>query len=656
MKLNQKTIEILEYNKIKEELKTFALSEIAKEMVERLQPSVDIGLIERSLKETSEARAIVDISSSIPIHSLKGIKLIKEKLEKGMVLSPGDLEGIAGLLREIKRLKRFMKDKEYHGPTISSYVRSTYELDEIREEIERCIYGGRVQDKATSALSKVRKKIYILEERIKNKLQDILKNHNSKEWLQDSLISQRDGRYVIPVKSEYKRQLNGEIRDKSQSGYTLFIEPAEVKKAQDQLNLSLIEEEKEVYKILSNLTNMVFYNLREVNLNIEAMSYYDFLFAKGKYSKSIQGKNVAFNNKNYIKIIQGKHPLIGSKAVPLDFEIGEGYRAVVITGPNTGGKTVALKTVGLLTMMAQSGLHVPVKEGSEFAVFADVLVDIGDGQSIEESLSTFSSHIRNIVDILNCADKHSLVIIDEIGSGTDPGEGMGLAISILEELYNNEATIIATTHYSEIKFFAEEHPGFINGSMAFDIETLKPLYKLHIGKAGNSNGFLIALKLGMNKKIIEKAHEITYKESKDYSDYEEDKKVKAKVSVEAVNAHKEQKNKLKDAENRIKKAEEAKKIPEFNIGDSVYISYMKRTGIICQLEDSKGEYGVMVMDKKFKISKKRLSLYIKKDELYPEDYDFDIVLKSKEYRKKDKLMKKKHQEGMFIDISQEELE
>lgn len=653
LELNKKTIEILEYNKIKEQLKSFALSELAVDLIDRLEPSVDIKVIERTMKETSEARAIVNITSSIPIHSLKGIKFIKEKLEKGTILSPEEFEGIAGLLRETKRLKRFMKDKEYYAPTISSYIYSTYELDDIREEIERCIVRNSVDDKASSALSKIRKRIHILEERIKSKLEDVLKNENYRGCIQELLVSQRNGRYVIPVKSEYKRSISGDVHDKSQSGSTVFVEPAEVKKAQDELNLYKIEEEKEVYKILAYLTNIVFNSQREINLNVEAMSYYDFLFAKGKYSKEIEGREVSFNNRNYIKIQKGKHPLIGNTAVPLDFEIGEGYRGIVITGPNTGGKTVALKTVGLLTMMAQSGLHVPVGEKSEFGVFIDVLVDIGDGQSIEQNLSTFSSHIRNIIDILSCADKHTLVIVDEIGSGTDPGEGMGLAVSILEELHDRGATICATTHYSEIKYFAQDHPGFINGSMAFDIDTLKPLYRLNIGKAGESNAFLIALKLGMDRKVIEKAHKITYKEDKDYSDYEEVENQKSASTINTILDHKHQKEKFKEAEKRIKMAEEAKKIPEFKIGDCVFISYMKRTGIVCQTENSKGEYGVMVMNKKLTINKKRLSIYIDSDELYPEDYDFDIVFKSKEYRKKDKIMKKKHQEGIFIELDKD---
>lgn len=650
--MNNKAIELLEYNKIKEVLKGYALSDMAKERIERLEPYVDINIIRKNMIETTEARAIVDINSSVPIHSLTGIKAVRDKIEKGMILSPEDLDMISELLKEVKRLKRFMLDKEQVAPTISLYALSTSELGELREEIEKSIVRGRVDDRATSKLYKIRKRIIILEDKIKNKLDSVLRNEKYKGYLQDSLVSQRNGRYVIPIKSEYRKDMDGNIHDRSQSGSTVFVEPAEVKKIQDELDFEKFEEEKEVYKILSNLTNLVCDNIKEIKINIEVMSNYDYIFAKGKYSKVIEGREVDFNNRNYINIKDAKHPLLGKDAVPLNFVVGEDYKGVIITGPNTGGKTVALKTVGLLTLMAQTGLHIPVAKGSEVGVFAEVLVDIGDGQSIEQNLSTFSSHIKNIISILNCADEYSLVILDEVGSGTDPSEGMGIAVAILEELYKKGAVICATTHYSEIKDFAQDHIGFINGSMEFDINTLKPLYKLNIGKAGESNAFLIALRLGMDKDIIERAHAVTYKEEKIYLEYKEQSENVIKKEKDLV-IHQEKVEKLKSAEKREKLNEIKDTKLSFNIGDCVYISFMNRTGIICEGENSKGEYGVMVMKKKIKINKKRLSVYIDKEELYPEEYDLDIVFKSKDYRKKDKLMNKKHVKGLLIDATEE---
>lgn len=650
--MNNKAVELLEFNKIKETIKLYALSEYAKEAIDKLEPMMDIALIKKNMEETTEARKIVDRSSSIPLQSLNGIKNVLSKIHKALIFSPEELELIALLLKDTNKMKSFMRDKEDIAPSISLYALSTYELTEVKEEIERCIIRGRVDDRATNDLLKIRKKIAILEDRIKVKLDSLLRSEKYKGYLRDSLVSQRNGRYVIPVKSEYKRQIEGAIQDKSESGSTVFIEPEEVKKAQDELNLYRIEEEKEVYKILATLTNLICDFSRELNINIETLAYYDFIFAKGKYSKLIEGIEVELNKSNCIKIIGGRHPLLGKTVIPLDFEIGKNYKGVIITGPNTGGKTVALKTVGLLTMMVQSGLHVPVDKGSEFSIFADVLVDIGDGQSIEQNLSTFSSHIKNVINILNCADNHTLVIVDEIGSGTDPGEGMGLAVAILEELYNKGAIICATTHYSEIKDFANKHVGFINGSMAFDINTLKPLYKLNIGEAGESNAFLIALRLGMSKTIIERAHEVTYKDIKIYEEYKSSE-LKKDAELETEDhmklAHEEQIDKFKKAEKNMEKAEKLKEKPMFNLGDCVYVSFMNRTGIICESENSKGEFGVLIMKKKFKINKKRLSLYIEKDELYPEEYDFDIVFKSKEYRKKNKLMNEKHVNGTKIE-------
>lgn len=630
--MNDKTVELLEYDKIKNILKSYAISDSGKERIEKLEPYVDIKLIERYMNETTEARNIVNITSSIPIHSLNGVKKVEQKINKGSVLLPEDLDIIGRFLKDAKKLKAFMKDKESAAPTISNYAQSINELNDLRDEIERCIAFGMVTDRASSKLFKVRKKIGILEEKTKHKLDNILKSEKYKDYIQDAIVSQRNGRYVIPVKSEYKKNISGDVQDRSSSGSTTFIEPEEVKKLQNELSICRIEEEKEVYIILSTLTNMVESVRVELAINIEVMVEYDFLFAKGKYSKAIDGRSVILNDKKYTDIKNGKHPLIGKKAVPLDFSVGKNYRALIITGPNTGGKTVALKTVGLLTMMAQSGIHIPVGENSEIGVFADILVDIGDGQSIEQSLSTFSSHIKNIVNILNCADKNTLVIMDEIGSGTDPGEGMGIAVSVLEEIYNKGSVILSTTHYNEIKDFAKNTPGFINGSMGFDIETLKPLYKLNIGEAGESNAFLIALRLGMVSSIIERAHEITYKEKKDYSKYNWEME-KTNKSNKIIDSHDKQIEKLKKAEQKNAIGEKQKLKPKFKVADCVYISFMDRTGIICETENSKGEYGVMVMKKKLKINKKRLTLYISSNELYPEDYDFDIIFETKENRK-----------------------
>ncbi len=648
--MNQTTLNTLEFDKIKSLLKAYAVSALGSELIDRLEPSLNINTITAWLNETTEACAVLQISGSVPIHSLKGMENVMGKLDKGITLVPEDLELTHGLLREVGRLKRFMKDKVEAAPTVSSYALSAYELEHLSVEIARCIQNGTVDDKASSELCKTRKRIIILEDRIKSKLEGILRSPAYARYLQDGIISSRNGRYVVPVKKEYRRNLEGEVLDSSSSGSTVFIEPLEVRKLHDELNHCRIEEEKEVYRILSALTLLVEACKREISINMEVMAYYDFLFSKARFSRSLEAHPVSVNTEHKLNIRGARHPLIGKSAIPLDISIGDCYRTLVITGPNTGGKTVALKTIGLLTLMVQSGLHVPAEPDSEFSVFTDILVDIGDGQSIEQSLSTFSSHIRNIIGIIECADENTLVIVDELGAGTDPGEGMGLAIAVLEAAHQRGAVTIATTHYSEIKNYAYSREGFENGCMEFDLETLKPLYRLKVGEPGESNAFLIALRLGMRTDIIERAHEITYKEKKSYGEYRFKEETAPVKNEEMVQRHAEQASKSIKLADDKRKIDKLSKTAGFSVGDCVYISTMDRTGIVCEPEDGKGNLGVMVMHKKLIVNKTRLSLFISSKELYPEEYDLDIVMESKDTRKKKKLMGKRHVENMVIEV------
>ncbi len=648
--MNSTTMTILEFDKIKESLKSYAVSEMGRELIDRLEPSLNISTIASWMNETTEACAILQRNGSVPIHSLNGIDSVINKLGKSTTLLAEEFEIILGLLWEVGKLKRFMHDKSTVAPTVSSYALSAYELKELSDEIDRCIQNGMVADKASSELARIRKRIIILEDRIKSKLDSILRSTAYAKYLQDGIISSRNGRYVIPIKREYRRNVEGEVLDSSASGSTVFIEPSDVRKLHDELSQYKIEEDKEVYRILSMLTNLAESYKKELIVNIQVMSHYDFLFAKGRFSRSLEANPVTINTSHRLDIHGAKHPLIGKSAVPLDISIGDTYRTLVITGPNTGGKTVALKTVGLLTLMVQSGLHVPADPESEFTLFTDILVDIGDGQSIEQSLSTFSSHIRNIISIIECVDSNTLVIVDELGAGTDPGEGMGLAIAVLEETYKKGAITIATTHYSEIKDYAYSKEGFKNGCMEFDLDTLRPLYRLKIGEPGESNAFHIALRLGMRPDIIERAHEFTYKEKKKYKGFKNISFTAPVKNAEVVQKHAEQNDKsIKLTEDR-KKYEKISKAASFNIGDCVYISSMDCTGIVCEQEDSKGNLSVMVKSKKLIVNKKRISLYIDSKELYPDDYDFGIITESKDNRKKKKLMGKRHVEGMTIEV------
>ncbi|GMQ60367.1 mannonate oxidoreductase [Vallitalea sediminicola] len=644
--MNIKALELLEYNKIKDNLRELTVSELGKKLIDDLKPSDDIDRVKNQLVETTEARNIMDKSSAVPIQNLVGIEIVIEKLGKGTALNPEDLQSILGLLRSTKKLIRFMEERKYIAPTISNYAFSMFDLSDVTEEIDKCIDNNRVVDKASAQLEKIRKKIYIAENRVKVKLDDVIKSSTNKKYLQENIVSIKNGRHVIAVKSEYRNNIAGTVIDKSSTGSTLFIEPQAVRKVQSELDLLKIDEEKEEYQILLYLTYMVESYSRELNINIETMAYYDYVFAKGKYSKSINGRSAKVNFDGYIKINGGKHPMLGNDVVPLDFEVGNDYSALVITGPNTGGKTVALKTIGLFTAMIQSGLHVPVDEGSEFSIYSDILVDIGDGQSIEQSLSTFSAHVKNIIEIMKASTKYTLIILDELGAGTDPAEGEGLAVSVLEELYDRGSTIIATSHYSKIKTFATEHEGFNNGRMTFNLATLKPMYKLVIGEAGESNAFIIALRLGMKTDVIERAHKITYNEEKDYRSLLFNEKINKQRPITNYYT----KAKRPKSLDRQKHIVEPDELVEYKIGDVVYVHTVKQKGIVYADVNKKGEVGVMVRNKKMLVQIKRISLFIDSKELYPEDYDMDIIFETKENRKKKKTMNRKYVKDMVREI------
>lgn len=651
--MNKTALDILEFNKIKAMLENLAVSEMGRALAAALNPEMDISIIQNWLMETTEARALLDKGSSVPLSSLNGIDKVLEKLGKVTALMPEELFTLRGVLVSAGRLMRYMGDRINLAPHVASYAASMFELPDLVREIDRCILDNRVDDKATPDLARIRKRMSIVEERIESKLQSILRSPAYQGMLQDAVVSVRGGSYVIPVKREHKRSIEGNVLDMSSSGSTVFIEPAAIKALKSELGILRLDEEKEVFKVLSWLTGMAEDYKREILIDIQTMAHYDFLFAKARLANQMKGSCPMLNMEHRINIRAGRHPLIGSSTVPLDFSIGEDYKALVITGPNTGGKTVVLKTIGLFCLMAQSGLHIPADDGTELAIFRDILADIGDGQSIEQSLSTFSSHIRNIISIIHCAAKDTLVIIDELGTGTDPAEGMGLAIAVMEQIYRKGAIMVATTHYSEIKEFARTTPGFKNGCMLFDTNTLRPTYVLNIGIPGESNAFLISLRLGMDPAIISRAHEITYKEIRKYETpaQTDDSGIEINPLVNEVIMENKEKSmdEIKRRFEARKKAEKQKIDSPFKLGDCVFVTSMNRTGIVCEEENLRGEIGVMIMKKRFTINKKRIRPFIEGKDLYPEDYDLSIVLDSVETRKKHKLMSKRHVEGLAID-------
>ncbi len=652
--MNQYTMDILEFNKVIEYIKQYAMTDKARLRIDVLQPGHDIDIINVWLTETTEAAAMLAVNASIPLIAMEGIEAGIIKAEKEMVLTPEELSSCLNLLEGVKRIRKYMAGMQTIGPRIAAYAASMYELKELTEEIYRCIVNNRVDDRASSELARIRKRVLIVNDRIKQKINEILRSPTYKDMLQEAIVSSRGGRYVIPVRRKNVKHFPGQVIDMSSTGSTVFMEPAAITRMQSELSLLEMEESNEVYRILAELSKQVGAYRQQLSINMEAMVNYDFIFAKAKYSRTMDMRPVDLNRSNQILIRQGRHPLLGQDAVPLDFSIGQDYRALVITGPNTGGKTVALKTVGLLTLMVQSGLHIPVAEGSEFAIFSDILADIGDGQSIEQSLSTFSAHVKNIKMIIETCSPSTLVIMDELGAGTDPAEGRGFAIAVLEEVFGRGATIVATTHFGEIKEYALNTPGFENGCMAFDIKTLRPLYKLRIGNWGDSNAFLIALRLGIDQHIIERAHEVTYGESLSY-DVDFDQFGDSIVDQKDIQIKKADQRRQEEYHKEKEKRERTNLYVKknFKLGDRVYISTMNRTGIVCEEENGRGELVVLVMGKKYVINHKRLTLYLDREELYPENYDMDILFETKENRKKRKIMSKHHVEGLMIEQGNE---
>lgn len=642
--MNQQTIDVLGYQEILQEVGSFAMTERAKNSIEGLRPSTNKKSIEHALSEVHEALQIMKISSSVPIHTLNDMEQYIEQAKKGLYIRADQFTRVVSFLDHCIKLKRFMKDKQYAAPTIYLYAESIGDLNELEAELVRCLKHGQVDDYATKELSTVRRQLAMQLAKVKERAQSMVKSKTFAPYLQDVLVSERNGRYVLSVKREYRNKVNGTVLDSSASGATLFMEPKELEDMQASIEYLKISEEHEVEKILYELTEKFLEHELAISIAMDTMHHYDVIFAKAKYSLSIGGECPQLNEDYMIHLKKARHPMLKKTAVPLTLEFGEQERALVITGPNTGGKTVTLKTVGLLTMMAQSGLYIPAEKGSSLHLFHKLYVDIGDGQSIEANLSTFSSRLLNIIDILKQTDHQSLVLLDELGSGTDPTEGMALAIVLLEQLFEKGATLFATTHYSEMKDFADQKEGFVNGSMEFDIETLQPTYRLLLGQSGKSQAFDIALKLGLHPTLIAKAAQLTSRNGVTFPTVRHEADLKDLHYVQQITT-----NKYLRKMKTPKETNGEEKVAMFEQGDNVIIKPTQETGIVYTGPDSHGNYVVQVKGEKKTFNHKRLELHIKGSELYPDNYDFDIVFKSKTYRKGKKQLERKHVEGLTLE-------
>lgn len=635
-----KSIDKLEFNIIKEKMHEYAHSNTVLDLIDRLEPiMVEEELIKR-INETTAARKVIDSMGLPPLPYPSKVVEVIELCNKGELPTPEQLMAVCQFANSCSRLIKYLLKCQSLDFRISSFGRSLNELDELQSEIGKSIRNDKVDSNASNELDKLRKLIEKNETDVKLKAENILQK-NSK-WFSENYVSVKNGHYVLPVLKKHRSQFSGSVIEVSRSGGTYFMEPSSVGKLQNQLEELRIKEEDEVRRILYTLSALVCEYEYEINSNIDMVNQLDFIFAKGRLSQAMDGTEPTVTTGRQINIEKGRHPLLNKeKCVPIDFSINEGESGVIITGPNTGGKTVSLKTVGLLSIMAQSGLHIPAKEGSIIAMHSSYMCDVGDNQSISENLSTFSAHITNVIDILNKVDSQSLVIIDELCSGTDPAEGMGLAIAIIEELRYKECIFVVSTHYPQVKDYSQNTDGIVSARMAFDRDTLTPLYKLEMGETGNSCALHIAKKLGLKNHILDNAQSLTYSQLPSTESNiivgkklnENNNKNKQKTNT---GSHVGSNNKIVPAQ----KEKEGEKPYIFKIGDSVKIHPDGQLGIVYKPNDSRGDVCVQIKGEKLMFNHKRISLHIAAENLYPDDYDMSIIFDSVKNRKaKNKLDK-----------------
>ena len=549
--MNPKALKTLEYNKIIDKLTEFAGSALAKEMCRNLQPSTDLYEIQALQKETSDALSRIYQKGAVSFRGVRDIRGSIKRLEIGAIIGINELLSICSLLdvcSKVKAYSRNDRDPDFED-SLEAMFQALQPLTPVSSEIRRCIASEEeLNDDASPALFKIRRSMRQINDKVHAQLQTMV-NGSARTYLQDAVVTMRNGRYCIPVKAEHRGQIPGMIHDQSSTGSTLFVEPMAVIKLNNDLRELELKEEKEIEMILATLSARCGEETEALRDDLDLLTKLDFIFARAQLYRSMNGTQPDFNEEGRILIKKGRHPLLDKKkVVPIDIQLGKDFELLIITGPNTGGKTVSLKTVGLFTLMGQAGLHIPAFDHSELSVFHEVFADIGDEQSIEQSLSTFSAHMTNTVSILKEADDRSLVLFDELGAGTDPTEGAALAIAILSNLHRRGSRVMATTHYSELKVFALSTPGVENGCCEFDVETLRPTYRLLIGVPGKSNAFAISQKLGLSQDIIEEAKTHLTKQDEDFEDLLADleqKRVTIEQERDQINSYKEEIRELK---------------------------------------------------------------------------------------------------------------
>ncbi|EPH95557.1 MutS domain V protein [Enterococcus faecalis 13-SD-W-01] len=610
--MNTQTFKQLQFDEIREQTARYARSDYAKQTLQTIQPATGLETVKTWQQETAEARVILESQQHVPFMGLDRIERLTSQISKGQILMPSELIDYADFLRSSRLIRRFFEKNQFQTPLLYKYTQILPSLDSIEYAIYETIQHQKVADTASRTLKKVRRSIAEKEKEIQEKLRKFLRHPENKTKIQENMVVKKGEHYTVPIKAAYKNQIKGTIIEQSSRGTTVFVEPASAAKLNEEILYLHQEELAEEYQILAELTGRIAEQDTAVKQMIDTITALDLIFARGKYSREIGGHSPNINKEERLVIRNGKHPLLGSDAKPLNLSMGSTYRGIIITGANAGGKTVVLKTAGLFCLMVMFGLQIPAEPDSDIPVFEQIFADIGDQQSMANSLSTFSGHVHNLAGILNKTKRHTLVLLDEIGSGTEPNEGAALAIAVMEELYQKGALIIATTHYGEIKRFAREHEDFSPAAMRFDKEKLQPLYQLLIGETGESQALWIAQKMNIDNRIIKKSQE--YLQHKTFSTKRKEFAQQAAV-------------------------QEKEAVKLLHTGDRVLLTDDQSYGILYR-DEGKDQVLVYQNNEMKEVFRKRVQLSVPWEELYPADYDLESLFVSFEERKKARDLKR----------------
>lgn len=606
--MNQETLQKLQFDRIINDISKRVIGEHTKERLRQMKIATSIDIVKVRQQETSEARLIVDSGQHVPFMGLIQINRLMIQVEKGIILAPDELIEFADFLRSNRMIQNFFEKNKFQAPLLSKYGQALPNFLTVEDNIYEKIQKNQVADSASKKLRRFRQKLKEVEAEIEVKLQKFLRNSSNQTMIQERLIVQKEGRLTVPIKSSFKNKIDGAVIDQSRNGQTVFVEPQMVNRLNEQIENLKYQIEAEEYQVLAELTGSLSEQAVSIKNSIDAITMMDLIFARAKYGREYNGITPRVNKDEQINIIKGRHPFLGKKAVPLNFNLGKDYRGLVITGANAGGKTVVLKTVGLLTLMMMFGLQIPADSESELAVFDDIFVDMGDQQNLDNALSTFSGHMQNIASILRKVNRNTLILLDEIGSGTEPNEGAGLAIAIMESLYQKGGLLVATTHYGEIKNFAKQHEDFMPALMKFDQKTLTPKYQLQIGQSGDSQALWIARKMKMSKALIQTASK--YIDTKNYA------------TKKTIFSHQEGLENDKLTSNEV----------QYQKGDRVQLTFNGKTGLVFE-DDGQSRVQVYVDRNIQSIIRRRIKLVNSATELYPNGYDLDQLFSNFHERK-----------------------